>query len=115
EWKRGWTAPAAGLTAPARRLSGWRRLLLIGGLFELGLLGAVAVYALSGALIIMGSRSSWAAKGGVGIGVGVVLVLAFGTVQLLARRKLRSALSLSADVRAELVRPDEESRAAPST
>lgn len=109
QWERVWTPRAPAGASPVvagAQLSGWRRLLLLGALFELGLVGAVALYALASALIIMGSRSTWAVKGSVGIALGALLVLAFGTVQLLARRKLRPALALSADAQAALVSPD---------
>ncbi|MGE0327100.1 MAG: hypothetical protein AB7K71_08870 [Polyangiaceae bacterium] len=106
-WERDWgslpAAPPLPLGAAIKR--GWQRFLLVGGGFELGLLIAMACYGLSGILAVLGSQRSWALKGTLGLLFGALSILAFGILQLLARRKLKSALKVGADVRHELVAP----------
>ncbi len=107
-WERVWgaaraTAPVLPLVAALKH--GWQRLLLVGGALELGLLVAVGFYGLSGVLAMLGSQSSWAAKGIAGLALGAVTTLSFGILQFLARRRLGPALRIGSDVREKLLAP----------
>ncbi|MCA9643328.1 MAG: hypothetical protein H6718_12730 [Polyangiaceae bacterium] len=106
-WEREWGTLQGGSPLPlgAALKRGWQRLLLIGGALELGLLIALGFYGLSGILAMLGSQSSWALKGILGLVLGAITSLTFGVLQLLARRKLRSALRVAADVRDALIMP----------
>ena len=74
-------------------------------MFELGLLIALGFYGLFGVLAMLGSQSSWAIKGILGLVLGALTALALGLVQILARRRLRGALRVGSDVKDALIAP----------